>query len=337
MGLLRIGGVTVSTTVEGPPRTGSLDASEISSIPKQRLQSSPQQHEKPELSRRQTTIPAFREDGHHASLNNWTTDYIISSPGTKRVEGNVEVLLPPANQEAKERVVAEHLATVAQCQMLVSLTKAGATPGDGYGKNPHPHTKHETFQGLHILDAAKLARDGKLDPQGSHLYYDLTEKARAFTENYFHLKSTLYFSYTHLVCRTSVQSKGREVNELSHPVHSDNCIIRGNGSVCDRVPPAYISRDYSGVLYLNDEFEGGDFFWAHRNLTIDTTVRPACGRLVAFSAGEYHGVTGITSGTRCAVALWFTLDPQDNEPARQQAQAMLSEIPKVDSVTHSEL
>jgi leucine proline-enriched proteoglycan (leprecan) len=339
MEILRIGGVTVSTTVEGPPRTGSLDAAGISSIHTQRVQSSLPHHKIEQASRKQETIkqalskqgtiPAFREDSYHASLSNWTIDYIASSSGTKQVEDNVEVLLPPANQEAKERVVAQHMASEAECQMLIALAKAGATPGDGYGKNPNPHTKFETFQGLHILNAAELARDGKLDPQGTHLYYDLTEKARAFTETYFHLKSTLYFSYTHLVCRTSLPSKGgREVNELSHPVHSDNCLIRGNGSVCDRVPPAYTTRDYSGVLYLNDDFEGGDFFWAHRNLSIDTIVRPACGRLVAFSAGEYHGVTGITSGTRCAVALWFTLDPEDNEPARQQAQAILSEMPK---------
>lgn len=321
--------MTVSTGVEGPLRTGSLDALELSSVPKQQQ----------ELGRfkRRTSTPAFREDSYHASLNNWTVDYDSASPGKKLVKGSVDVLLPPAGQEAKERVVAEHLASDEECQILMSLAKTGATPGDGYGKNPNPHTKHELFEGLHILEAAQLARDGKVDAQGSHLYYDLTEKSRLFIESYFHLNSTLYFSYTHLVCRTSLPNEGREVNELSHPVHSDNCLIQGNGSICHKVPPAYTTRDYSGVLYLNDDFEGGDFFWAHRNLTIDTTVRPSCGRLVAFSAGDYHGVTGINSGTRCAVALWFTLTPQDDEPARKVAHSILTEVPKTKVSTHSEL
>lgn len=37
-------------------------------------------------------------------------------------------------------------------------------------------------------------------------------------------------------------------------------------------------------------------------------VKPGCGRLVGFSSGPVnpHGVTAVTSGRRCALALWFT-------------------------------
>lgn len=37
-------------------------------------------------------------------------------------------------------------------------------------------------------------------------------------------------------------------------------------------------------------------------------VSPSCGRLVGFSSGPVnpHGVTAVTSGRRCALALWFT-------------------------------
>lgn len=37
-------------------------------------------------------------------------------------------------------------------------------------------------------------------------------------------------------------------------------------------------------------------------------VKPSCGRLVGFSSGPVnpHGVTAVTSGRRCALALWFT-------------------------------
>lgn len=39
-------------------------------------------------------------------------------------------------------------------------------------------------------------------------------------------------------------------------------------------------------------------------------VKPRCGRLVGFSSGPVnpHGVTAVTSGRRCSLALWFTKD-----------------------------
>ena len=44
-------------------------------------------------------------------------------------------------------------------------------------------------------------------------------------------------------------------------------------------------------------------------------VRPQCGRVVGFGAGKEnpHGVKAVTQGQRCAVALWFTLDPAHEE------------------------
>lgn len=40
-------------------------------------------------------------------------------------------------------------------------------------------------------------------------------------------------------------------------------------------------------------------------------MKPECGRMVGFSSGgeNPHGVKAVTGGQRCAVALWFTLDP----------------------------
>ena len=72
----------------------------------------------------------------------------------------------------------------------------------------------------------------------------------------FQLPTTLYFSYTHLVCRTAKESKTRIFllfylictdgpstrNDLSHPVHADNCILT-NGE-CIKKSPAYTWRDY---------------------------------------------------------------------------------------------
>lgn len=49
------------------------------------------------------------------------------------------------------------------------------------------------------------------------------------------------------------------------------------------------------------------------------TVPPKCGRMVGFNAGDYHGVRAVTKGRRCAIAMWYTMDPNTQELARLQA------------------
>ena len=57
-------------------------------------------------------------------------------------------------------------------------------------------------------------------------------------------------------------------------------------------------------------------------------MTPKCGRLVAFSAGKenMHGVLAVTKGRRCAVALWFTLDPDHRETTFHMAEDILHDI-----------
>ena len=55
--------------------------------------------------------------------------------------------------------------------------------------------------------------------------------------------------------------------DLSHPVHGDNCLLHEDGS-CIKMAPAYTWRDYSAILYLNEDFEGGQFI-----MTDDTARR----------------------------------------------------------------
>lgn len=108
-----------------------------------------------------------------------------------------------------------------------------------------------------------------------------------------------------------------------------------------------LSPSCSAILYLNDDFEGGNFFFTEldaKTVTVNflhinknaiksccffamkccmsyilallqAEVRPQCGRVVGFGAGKEnpHGVRAVTKGQRCAVALWFTLDPNHQE------------------------
>lgn len=102
----------------------------------------------------------------------------------------------------------------------------------------------------------------------------------------------------------------------------DNCILNAEALMCIKEPPAYTFRDYSAILYLNGDFDGGNFYFTELDAkTVTAEVQPQCGRAVGFSSGTEnpHGVKAVTRGQRCAIALWFTLDPRHSERDRVQA------------------
>uniref|UniRef100_A0A8C6B2P7 procollagen-proline 3-dioxygenase n=1 Tax=Monodon monoceros TaxID=40151 RepID=A0A8C6B2P7_MONMO len=242
-----------------------------------------------------------------------------------------------------QRVVMDGVISEDECRELQRLTNAAATLGDGYRGQTSPHTPSEKFYGVTVFKALKLGQEGKVPLQSAHLYYNVTEKVRRVMASYFHLDSPLYFSYSHLVCRTAIEGGGpgawaagsqeesaggegleaqAERKDGSHPVHVDNCILNAEALVCIKEPPAYTFRDYSAILYLNADFDGGNFFFTELDAkTVTAEVQPQCGRAVGFSSGTEnpHGVKAVTRGQRCAIALWFTLDARHSERDRVQA------------------
>lgn len=82
-------------------------------------------------------------------------------------------------------------------------------------------------------------------------------------------------------------------------VHADNCDQDGN--------PNYVHwRKYSGVLYLNDDYLGGNTFFPDHGPKI---IIPKKGKFVIYPAGlKYnHGVTTVV-GKRYTMPIWFTSD-----------------------------
>ena len=86
---------------------------------------------------------------------------------------------------------------------------------------------------------------------------------------------------------------------MSLGVHADNMWID------DPEKPHYSShRDFSMVIYLNDNYEGGKTFFNDTGYEI----QPKTGKLIYFTSGkeDAHGVTEVISGHRYTFALWFT-------------------------------
>uniref|UniRef100_A0A8C3HB73 procollagen-proline 3-dioxygenase n=1 Tax=Chrysemys picta bellii TaxID=8478 RepID=A0A8C3HB73_CHRPI len=239
-----------------------------------------------------------------------------------------------------QRVVVDGVISEEECVELQKLTNAAASAGDGYRGKTSPHTPSETFYGVTVYKALKLGQEGKVSMHSARLYYNVTEKVRHMMESYFRLDTPLYFSYSHLVCRTAIEDKQADRTDSSHAVHVDNCILNAEAMVCVKEPPAYTFRDYSAILYLNGDFEGGAFYFTELDATTVTAeVQPQCGRAVGFSSGSEnpHGVKAVTKGQRCAIALWFTLDPRHSERERVQADDLVKMLFNTEEVDLSQV
>ncbi|XP_030848736.1 prolyl 3-hydroxylase 1 isoform X3 [Strongylocentrotus purpuratus] len=227
---------------------------------------------------------------------------------------DLEVVMTDDQLNGSNRVLADGLAADQECGTLLQLLDGEARQGNGYKGKTSPHTKFENFEGLTVKDAVDAASAGRIPLLYPTVYMHLAERSRQFLQRHFKLKSHLFFSYTHLVCRSAGPDSSLKRRDLSHPIHADNCQLDHKG-VCHKRLPAFVWRDWSAILYLNQDFEGGEFIFAHYNNTAQAQVNPKCGRLVGFSAGEenLHGVRGVIHGRRCALAMWYTLDPRFRE------------------------
>ncbi|KAG9468488.1 prolyl 3-hydroxylase 3 [Eleutherodactylus coqui] len=238
----------------------------------------------------------------------------------------VMVTLTPRQMNGTSRVTLDGVLSDEECEALLGLVQEAEASGEALRRRRSPHTSHERIQGLTVMQALQLASSGLVDRNRAHFLYHATERVRVLTQSYFETKM-LHFSYSQLVCRSAIEGEQEERSDLSHPVHADNCILDPEEKECWREPPAYIHRDYSGMLYLNDDFLGGDLFFTELDgTTVTAEVRPRCGRLVLFSSGgeNAHGVRAVTQDRRCAITLWFTGSAGHAEQERFQARTIVT-------------
>jgi hypothetical protein len=100
----------------------------------------------------------------------------------------------------------------------------------------------------------------------------------------------LYPEYSDLVVWYSGDSMG---------LHADNFDCIGGKPYTDDL----YFRKISCLIYLNDNFEGGETFFENGNI-----IKPKKGMLAMFPSNctHMHGVTRITNGTRYTMPMWLT-------------------------------
>ncbi|XP_066983028.1 prolyl 3-hydroxylase 1-like [Macrobrachium rosenbergii] len=242
----------------------------------------------------------------------------------------IRVVMRERELGGKQRVVADGFAKHLECMVLTELIKLASEENNGY-KGGNPHTESERFFGVTLGRIGMMVHAKLIGTELLELILDVTDHCRDYIQEYFKLEKSLYFSFTHLVCRTAKPDKSanRSASDLSHEVHADNCILQESGR-CLKIPPAYTFRDYSAILYLNEDFEGGEFIFTkdRTGASYEGMVQPKCGRMVAFSAGpeNLHGVLPVLEGSRCAIGMWFTHNEKHKEIERSLAELLLKKL-----------
>jgi hypothetical protein len=100
--------------------------------------------------------------------------------------------------------------------------------------------------------------------------------------------------------------------------HSDNCDEDGN-------PTAFEINKYVAILYLNDDYEGGNLYFPQHELEI----RPTKYSLYVLPGGieNIHGVREILSGERhTMLSFWDFADAQYSDERRAEWAAELKEV-----------
>jgi hypothetical protein len=88
----------------------------------------------------------------------------------------------------------------------------------------------------------------------------------------------------------------------SHIAHADNERREHGRWVPNHTP----QRDYTGLVYLNDNFTGGELVFPDR----DVVIIPKPGLLVGFPSNHkfVHAVPKVLSGKRYTLPVWITVD-----------------------------
>ena len=88
----------------------------------------------------------------------------------------------------------------------------------------------------------------------------------------------------------------------SHIPHADNS-RREHGRWLPNHTP---QRDYTALVYLNDNFTGGQLVFPDR----DVVIIPKSGLFVGFPSNHkfVHAVPNVLSGKRYSLPVWFTMD-----------------------------
>jgi hypothetical protein len=111
---------------------------------------------------------------------------------------------------------------------------------------------------------------------------------------------------------TDIASQLQRYYELTAPVYADVIQLTQwregmfMAPHSDNEHDKFSYRDFGCIVYLNDDYEGGEFYFT----ALDKVIKPKAGTLVAFTGGKHHehAVLTVTKGLRLTMPSFFTFD-----------------------------
>ena len=154
-----------------------------------------------------------------------------------------------------------------------------------YENNPH---LRQTDDAQQRFNGCTLQTQFMAEPMGRKIRA-VTSRLLTKAAQFYHLPE-VYLDYQTI----NRWDAGQEM-----PMHADNVDQERN-------PHWYCSwRDYSSVLYLNHDYEGGETVFKHQQ----QRAVPTQGTAILFPAtyGYTHGVSEVLTGKRYTLSSWFTM------------------------------
>lgn len=133
-------------------------------------------------------------------------------------------------------------------------------------------------------------------PLAARIMVDALHQDRKLVSEFYKLRAPIYPDLLQIV---------RWQAGMFMPPHADNANPDGSQHMMTH-------REFSGIVYLNDDYEGGQLYFTALNIVL----QPARGMLAAFSGGFHHehAVLRIDSGTRLTMPFFFTFDCAKADP-----------------------
>lgn len=199
---------------------------------------------------------------------------------------NTYVVRSQADAEGCDFLVVDDLLTDDQCEALV---RTFADLSDRVFKSDaiDPYWNNR-FIWFADIAAAR--------PDAGAIMADAQKRAIGFIKEFYQLRSPIYPDLLQIV---------RWKPGMFMPAHADNANP-------DHSEHQMAYRDLSGIVYLNDDYEGGELYFT----ALDIAVKPKRGMFVAFAAGFHHehAVLRVGSGTRLTMPSFFTFKREKADP-----------------------
>lgn len=209
---------------------------------------------------------------------------------------------PNCTPKKCSRVVTDKLVSTTETDVLLRIAKSGFSLGGSAGGasildlHSGALSKGQGIINIYATDAAKEI----FNSVDLSIYKAVRIKIQHTIAHHFGLDpDSLYLTHPTFFSRMTNAPAKTIHDEYWHP-HIDK--------------ETYKSFYYTSLVYLNDygkDFEGGRFVFVDNN-NVNMTVEPRKGRVSLFTSGSenLHLVEKVTSGTRYALTVSFTCDPE---------------------------